>query len=178
MIAEGKLQQSCFFALGNTIPQMLWGCLSATALYDARHLTNGPIDTILTLIGIVVMLFISYKLFTNKDKKIDHNKLKSSHSRIKNFFFGFMLSLSAPQRVILYIIIFTGFSVRYNAHTFVKTFVGIGIGTFIGSVIAWVCLVIIFNKLSHEIKVQILTRTGAILLLLMAVVAFVSLFVH
>lgn len=178
MIAEKQYLQAIFFAIGNIIPQTLWGTIAAMSLYDVRHIFSPAIDTLLTVLGIGIMLFIAYKLFKTKTHHSKKHHMHPAPNVFKNLIYGFMLSLSGPEKIIIYIIIFTAFSVRYNSHTFLKTVISLSIGTAIGTTALWCLLLFLFKLLSQTIKIQTMTRIGAFLLLVMSALAVLGLFVH
>lgn len=177
LVAKKEMTQAIFFGIGNSIPQVAWGAIAGVSLYNVSHLITRPIDIGLTIFGIVIMLIIAYKLFTEKEHHFKKHPLDQPPSVFKNLFIGFMLALSAPEKVIVYIIIFTSFGVHYTSHTFLKTVICLTIGTAIGAALLWALLLNIFKHLSKSIEARQLTRAGAILLVLMSCVAFIGLFI-
>ena len=177
LIAEKHYPQAIFFGIGNTIPQILWGIIAAVSLYNVRHLITRPLDIGLTLFGIIIMLFIAYKLFTEKTHHFKKHPLQQPPNVFKNLFIGLILSLSAPEKIIVYIVIFTSFGVHYNSQSFLKTVISLGVGTAIGATLLWAIQLLIFKRLSKSIEARQLTKAGAILLLGMSVLAVIGMFI-
>jgi len=137
------------------------------------------VDKIFTALGIGIILYIAFKIFTFKIPEKIPNKKIAPKQYLKAFGIGFLLSFFAPQRILFYIGLFAAFRVHYSKiHHVIKNNIPLIVGVWIGSIIFWLFFILFMGHLKKKIsykKMKAIQKIGGFILIVIAIYSAASL---
>ncbi len=129
------------------------------------------------LVGLSVLLLLGIYIFrSNPTKQIKNNKRRGS-SHLQDFLTTFLITLSNPLSVFVFVAIFTSYSIVLHFSHPVEALLTIG-GIFIGGVSWWLLITGFANRFRHKFTINLLywaNRIIGLVVILIAVVFFVYL---
>ena len=129
------------------------------------------------LVGFFVLIILGIYIFrSNPTKQIQKYKKKGS-SHLQDFFTTFLITLSNPLSVFVFIAIFTGYSIILQFSHPLEALLTIG-GIFIGGTIWWISITGLANLFRHKFTINALYWANRVIglgVILIAVAFFVYL---
>lgn len=156
--------------LGNLFAQTIWITIAAMTMFSGGKVSR--FDTMFTWVGVVIILFIAYKMFTQKETSVAQAGKEAQvdySSWFPLFAGGFLLSISAPQRILFYVGVFSGFGVHFTTKHLFHLVPLVG-GTMVGIASWWAIFLLLMSKLRAKLTARhclLMSKCGAVLLGLM-----------
>lgn len=171
-------------ALGSTVVQIIWAIIAVVVIAAAGHLEttmNGSYWD--EFIVAIILLFLAYKFIT-ADTDINTNESSanesisnetSKHQLLKCFGVGFLLSITAPQRLLGYILFMSAANVHLLASMWWPATVS-AIGILIGVCAFWILILTLFKCIRSKANDRLIKTLYMIGGIIMALFGLFSLF--
>ncbi|MFI3296204.1 MAG: LysE family transporter [bacterium] len=166
--------------VGATISDLFYACLVASSMGFILNFIESH-QFIIQSIGSLIIAIYGIHIMRGDHNEQFQRTLKPSDKE-KNIWgdliSGFALCFSNPLIIFLFIGLFSQFPIFEANNTIIKSVVGM-VSISIGAMIWWYALTLIVNIFRNKFNArgfQILNRTTGSLLVLLAVIAFVSIF--
>ena len=166
--------------LGSILAQIILAGLALLGVKSFKYIfTSDSFHQSGMIIGIIVVVIISYKFWNAKAKRPeDSPPLKKD--MISTFLQTFTVSISAFGRIIGYLAFFSGFGLHsLGKGSEVENSIFILFGLCLGLIIWWLMFVLIINIIKKRVKninLNYFQKTGAVILMCLALFMLVSLF--
>lgn len=114
------------------------------------------------IIGLLVLVFLGIYIFRlNPAKEIRKYKRRGS-SYLQDFIFTFLIALSNPLAIFLFLAIFSGYSIVLQLSQWVEALLIIA-GIFIGGTLWWIVLTGLANLFRHKFTINMLEWANKII---------------
>ncbi|HWS00661.1 MAG TPA: LysE family translocator [Prolixibacteraceae bacterium] len=124
------------------------------------------------LVGLFVLILLGIYIFrSNPTKQIQNYKRRGS-SHLQDFLTTFLITLSNPLSVFVFVAIFTSYSIVLQFSHPLEAFLTIG-GIFIGGVTWWISITGLANLFRHKFTINALYWANRIIGLIVIVIAVV-----
>ena len=159
-------------ALGTLAAQAIWSTIAAMTMFSGAKQTH--FDHSFSWVGVLIILFVAYKMFTQSDDELKSEQQQEQQkvdlaAWIPLLVAGFLLSISAPQRVLFYVGVFSGFGVHLTASHLTMMIPLVG-GVLAGTACWWVLFLAMMKMVSAKLTTKhyrLMGKSGAVILMLM-----------
>ncbi len=168
-------------ALGAALADTIFATIALFAISFIMPYVNAH-KFMITLLGGLIIMFMGSRIFMSKIKKssqIKQNR-QSKLSLIKDFLSVFLLTISNPAYISIFLVLFASFSVDGEKMTTIQHFTTI-IGVFIGASTWWFLLtfsISLVRKKFRSIHIYYFNKVAGVVIILLGVLAIIKAFIE
>ena len=176
-----QISRAMALAIGNSLVQLVWAALAAMAIYSSAKVSTGKYAYIMTIVGALVLFIIAWILWNNKEEeKAEIPREENNKGILSAFIAGIALTIVAPQRILMYVLFYSGFNIHFAAlksnHIF--EMIPIVVATAVGSMLTFIVTVFILKCVGKNIKpkqTHFFSKAVAIIMALLGVLSLTQL---
>ncbi len=166
--------------VGATLSDLFYACLVASSMGFIINFIESH-QFIIQLIGsLIIAIYGVHIMRSDHNEQFERTQKPSDNEKNiwGDLISGFALCFSNPLIIFLFIGLFSQFPIFESSNTIIKNVVGM-ISISVGAMVWWYVITLVVNIFRNKFSArgfQILNRTTGSLLVLLAIIAFVSIF--